>query len=268
MQYKSIKASVMGIDGRTVTGIFAVHGNVDDGDGWTSRDRSHPGLFGDFRVSGRSRAVFLWQHDSSQPPIATIDDVFEVGLADLPAPVRQYAPDATGGVAVRRTYLETPRAEEVLAGLRSGAISEMSYAYEPTRWDLEKAPDGSRELPIRNLYAADLYDISDVNWGMNPATSADGSKGRPLVASAEAVKAALGTYLAELLALDERRRKEGRILSSANYTALKGVADDLDAAVESLRSLLAQAEPKRAGAARQVLLEAQRTLALINGVQL
>ena len=49
MEYKSIKAAVMGFEGeRTVTGIFAVHGNIDAGDGWTVRDRSHPGLFGDF----------------------------------------------------------------------------------------------------------------------------------------------------------------------------------------------------------------------------
>ena len=35
-EYKAIKSALMGIDGRTVTGVFAVHGNVDAGDGWTA----------------------------------------------------------------------------------------------------------------------------------------------------------------------------------------------------------------------------------------
>jgi hypothetical protein len=68
LQYKSAPAFKMGVEGRTVTGIFAVHGNIDDGG-----DRGHPGLFGDFKVDGRRRARFLWQHDSGLPTIATID---------------------------------------------------------------------------------------------------------------------------------------------------------------------------------------------------
>jgi hypothetical protein len=71
LEYKSLKAELMGIEDRTVTGLFAVHGNVDSGDGWSSRDRSHPGLFGDFLAKGRARAQFLWQHDGSAPPIAS-----------------------------------------------------------------------------------------------------------------------------------------------------------------------------------------------------
>lgn len=268
MEYKAIKAAVMGIEGRTVTGVFAVHGNVDSGDGWSSRDRSHPGLFGDFTVAGRKRAVFLWQHRSAEPPIATIDQLFEVAPADLPASVKLYAPEATGGVAVKRTYLDTPRGNEVLAGLTSGAISEMSYSYEPTRWDMEKPPEGSRDLPIRNLYAADLYDISDVNWGMNPATSADGTKDRPVGAHGDAVKAAVAEYIARLQELAERRAKEGRTFSAANYTALKTLADELESSVMALRDLLASAEPKQATDLRQLYATYQRTLAQLNGVHL
>lgn len=268
-QRKSTKAFTLGIEDRTVIGIFAVHGNVDEGDGWSSRDRSHPGLFGDFKAGQRDRAVFLWQHNSAEPPIATIDDLFEVSGADLPPAVKLYAPDATGGVAVKRTYLDTPRASEVLAGLKAGAIREMSYAYEPKRWDFEKQDEsGGYQLPIRNLYEAELYDVSDVNWGMNPATSADGSKGRSLVAHGELVKAGLTAYLDELKALAARREKEGRVLSSANYTALKAVADDLDALSGTLRDLLAQAEPKTATDVRRLWLESQLVLAQFNGVRL
>jgi len=174
IEFKSSKAFTMGgIEGRTVTGIFTVHGNVDDGDGWSSRDRSHPGVFGDFTVAGRDRAVFLWQHNSREPPIATIDRLFEVSAIDLPPAVKLYAPDATGGVAVTRTYLETPRAEEVLAGLKSGALKEMSYAYDLTNYAFTE--DEGTGRTIREIYAVKIFDWSDVLWGMNSATLA--SKG-------------------------------------------------------------------------------------------
>lgn len=270
MEYKASKAFTMGIEGRTVTGIFAVHGNVDDGNGWSSRDRSHPGVFGDFSVDGRKRVVFLWQHNSYDPPIAAIDQLFEVARADLPPAVLKYAPDATGGTAVKRTYLETPRGDEVLAGLVNDAITEMSYSYDPTRWDFEKGPSDS-DIRIRNIYEADLYDCSDVCWGMNPATSADGTKGQnwkaqPLIAHAGAVEAAIAELAARLVELKERRSKEGRTFSAANYSALTGIADSLDTLGADLRSVLDKAEPKAANDARRLLLDFQRTLATLNGV--
>lgn len=274
VEYKSVKAATLGVDGMTVTGIFAVHGNVDAGDGWSYRDRSHPGLFGDFKAAGRDRAVFLWNHMSHEPPIATIDQLIEVAGADLPPAVRLYAPDATGGVAVKRTYLSddpATRAGAVFAAVKAGALREMSYAYEVTRFDIEKPPDGSRDLPIRNLYSAELFDVSDVNWGMNPATSADGSKGRPLAAHGDQVRADVAAYTAAVVELVERRAKEGRTFSSANVAALNEVADQLSTSAAKLRELLKAAEPKTATHAtdvRRLLLDAQRTLAMLNGVPL
>ena len=270
MEYKASKAFTMGIEGRTVTGIFAVHGNIDDGDGWSSRDRSHPGLFGDFTVDGRKRAVFLWQHNSFDPPIATIDQLFEVARSDLPPAVLTYAPDTSGGTAIKRTYLETDRANEIFAALSAGALSEMSYSYDPTRWDFEKGPSDS-DIRIRNLYEADLYDVSDVNWGMNPATSADGTKalhwkGQPLLAHAGAVEAAIAELAARLVELKTRRLKEGRTFSTANYNALNGIADSLDTLTVDLRGLLSSAEPKQQQDIRQLWLQTQRTLATLNGV--
>lgn len=265
IEYKSLKAAPMGVEGRTVTGLFCIHGNVDDGDGWMSRDRSHPGLFGDFLTNGRDRAKFLWSHNRMEPPIATIDRLFEVSAADLPPAVKQYAADATGGVAVTRTYLDTPRASEVLSGVLAGAITEMSYAYEAKRWDFEES-EGNRDVPIRNLYEANLLDCSDVIHGMNPATSADGSKGLTLIAHGESVQAALAAYTGRVKALLARREKEGRMFSSANYSALKALADDLDALGSALRDLLAQGEPKSAIDVRRLLLDYERALAITNGV--
>ena len=244
IEYKALPQFTMGIEDRTVTGVFCVHGNVDDGDGWTSRgDRSHPGLFGDFTIAGRKRAVFLWQHRMGEPPTATIDKLFEIEQADLPAPVKLYAPDATGGVAVVRTYLDTPRGNEVLAGLKAGAICEMSYAYDPTRWDLEE--DDSDRLPVRNIYEASLYDVSDVNLGMNPATSADGSKtGQPLHIEHATVLAAVRAYTDRLEALHALRAKEGRILSGENRKRIETAIDALAEATSTLNDLLSATEPK------------------------
>ena len=277
VEYKSVKAAVMGMEGeRTVTGIFAVHGNVDAGDGWTSRDRSHPGLFGDFQADGRSRAKFLWQHRSQDPPIATIDRLFEVSQADLPAAVKLYAPDASGGVGVTRTYLDTPRANEVLAGLKAGAITEMSYAYEATRWDFEE-PKEDGGLLVRNLYAADLFDVSDVTWGMNPATSADGAKtGMPLNDHHAAVLAAVATYKERLTALASLRAKEGRVLSGESRKRIEDAVKSLTDATSALQDLLAATEPKAApapsvvdaAALSRLFAQYQHTLATLNGVTL
>src|SRR5690349_10318507 len=100
MEQKAQHHEVKSIEERTVVGIVCVHGNVDDGG-----DRSHPGSFADTHVNGRDRARFLWMHNASEPPIATINYVREVSRDQLPQKVLSYAPDATGGVEVSRTYL-------------------------------------------------------------------------------------------------------------------------------------------------------------------
>jgi len=267
MEYKASKAFTMGIEGRTVTGIFAVHGNIDDGDGWSTRDRSHPGLFGDFTVDGRKRAVFLWQHNSMEPPTATIDDLFEVARADLPPAVLKYAPDTTGGVGIKRTYDDDDLSDRIFKKIQSGALSEMSYAYDPTRWDFEKGPSDS-DIRIRNLYEADLYDVSDVNWGMNPATSADGQKGQPLQSHHAMVLAAIASYTDRYKQLAELRAKDGRVLSGENRKRIEEAVQALSTATTTLNDLLAATEPKQQTDIRQLWLETQRTLAALNGVRL
>jgi hypothetical protein len=239
LEYKAAPAFTMGIEDRTVTGIAIVHGNVDDGG-----DRSHPGLIGDGRVNGRRRAKFLWQHDSSSPPIAAINRLFEVARADLPPAVLLYAPDATGGVAVERTYLSddvTSQPGLILAGLKAGAIDEMSYAFELTRWDTEETDDRT----VRNLYQAAIFDLSDVNWGMNPATSATGLKGAPLEIEHQTVRAAVMKYTERLQHLTSLRAKEGRVLSGENRKRIADALEALDGATEALKGLLAATEPAK-----------------------
>jgi hypothetical protein len=243
MEYKAAPTFLMGIDNRTVTGIFAVHGNIDEGG-----DRSYPGLFGDFTAKGRPRARFLWQHDGTQPPIASIDRMFEVARADLPPAVLKYAPNASGGVAVQRTYLEDDFAERVFGAVKSGALTEMSYAYDPTDW---KMTDEAREL-----YRADIFDVSDVNWGMNPATSADGQKGLPLDLEHQAVRAAVERYSKRLHDLAALRAKEGRVLSGENRKRIESAIDALAGAQTALKDLLSASEPAKSGLAETHQLRA------------
>lgn len=150
---------------RVVTGFPAVMGNVDDGG-----DVLLPGAFAKTLAERGERLRYLWMHDGSQAPIASILEIKEVGREELPGELLARFPEATGALRVTREYLETPRGDEVLTGIRKGAIKEMSFAYdaigvgtpeEALRWG-----KGCRRL----LKEVRLWECSDVNWGMNPAT--------------------------------------------------------------------------------------------------
>lgn len=168
MEHKAFDFAVKEISGRSVTGVSSVFGNLDGG-----RDIIHRGAFRKTLKENLRRVRHLWQHDFSQPPIAAIKEVKEIGREDLPKDILKLFPESTGGLEVTREYLETDRGNEVLAGLRSGAISEMSIGYDPIKFDFEEKVVGTgKSIVIRNLRELRLWDTSDVNWGMNPATSA------------------------------------------------------------------------------------------------
>lgn len=272
MEYKRLPSFTKEITGRTVTGIFAVHGNVDSGG-----DMSVNGSFAKRLADGsRKRVRFLWQHDSWQPPIASIRSIREVAREELPAKVLEYAPDATGGVEVTREYYENvPLAEWVLAGIMAGDIEEMSYAYDVREYDVAKR-DGR---DVRVLKDIELYDVSDVNWGMNPATA--GVKGMlvpgmPFAGHGDAVVAAVAEYVERVKERAEFRAKEGRVLSGANRTRIKALVASLQEVTADLEQLLADTDPgkgEREAAARKrqleyLLLRARRAAAQLDMVNL
>lgn len=223
-------------DDRTVVGIVAVHGNVDSGS-----DRSHPGSFANVKVDGRDRARFLWNHNSAEPPIAKIDSVREVSRAELPPAVLAYAPDATGGVEIARTYLDTPKANEVLAGIKAGVIDEMSYAYDLTEYKF--TTDGDRQ--VREIYGVRIYDYSDVTWGMNPATLAKKSAlaAAPFADHFSMVLAAIEDLAERTADLKRLRETDGRHLSTINIDRVKTLCDQLAPLQADLRALLSRPEP-------------------------
>lgn len=251
MERKRARHYIKSLDeaSRTVTGIFAVHGNVDDGG-----DMSIPGAFAK-RLDG-ARVRFLWNHDSWQPPIASIVDIREVGREELPPQVLEKAPEATGGVEVTRKYYEgVPLADWVWHAILAGDVTEMSYAYEVHGYEMRDV--GERK--VRVLTDIELFDVSDVNWGMNPATA--GVKGvipgagLTFTEHSEAVVSAVEEFIVRLKDREAFRAQEGRTLSAATRERLAKMREALDA-------ILHETEPPvSAGAVLAEYIRFQKILA-------
>lgn len=157
---------------RTRAGIFAVFGNRD-----REGDRVQPGAFTKTWAEGKKNIVHLWDHGQSDItlPTASVDDLYEIAKSDLPDEVLEFAPDATGGAVVVRTYVKSQLGDHLIAAVDSGAIKQMSFAYT--------IPLGKDEV-IREQYKGETvstriirevrqYDTSDVRWGANGATIAE-----------------------------------------------------------------------------------------------
>ncbi len=171
MEYKTLGGlQPVQIEDRTVKGFASVFGNIDDGG-----DIVHPGAFTKTLNEGMGRLRFLWQHDTDAPPTAAIKSAREVKRDELPAEVKTKFPQAVGGLLVEREYLDTPRANEVLAGYKAGIAFEMSFGYEPVKFDFSNVVEKQRARNLRELKG---YEFSDVLWGMNPATVGAADKGK------------------------------------------------------------------------------------------
>lgn len=231
-----------GDDERTKTGLAAVCGNVDNG-----YDRLWSGAFVKTIKERGNRVRHLWQHEFDDPPIATILELREIGREELPQDLRAEYPQITGGLLVKRRYLDTHKGNEVLAGLNAAppAITEMSFGFDAIKYDFEEM---DMEI-IRNLREVRLWDTSDVNWGMNPLTAAqkDAAPPSPMhvlnsfyqvvkeiesYTGAKALLTVLQTPAQETLAA----AKSGRVLSTSNL-------DKLKTALSVLQEILFTAEP-------------------------
>ncbi len=225
------------IEDRTVKGFASVFGNVDDGG-----DITHPRAFAKTLAEGAARLRFLWQHDTEAPPTAAIKSAREVKRDDLPAEVKSKYPQATGGLLVEREYLDTPRGNEILAGYKAGISLEMSFGYETIKSDFSTL-DNSR---VRNLRELKLYEMSDVLWGMNPATvglakakAKQQGKGMMLYDLMWQVRA--GQDLAGLL-------QAGSALSSDQLNQISGIMSLLAQVLERADEICCQMEEEAAAA--------------------
>ena len=149
------------IDGRTVTGVFSVTGNTD-----AYSDIIEVGAFRKTFLERGNQVLHLWQHDCDEPPIARVESLRELRRDELPEQIRTQHPDATGGAEVTRTYLPTPRADEVLSNIVAGVPLQMSFMFDAVTWRVVSDPF------IRYISEIRLWETSDVNWGANSATMA------------------------------------------------------------------------------------------------
>jgi phage head maturation protease len=204
-EMKTMPAWTKGVDGRKVTGITAVMGNVDDGG-----DRIIQGAFKKTLAENARRIRFLWQHGADgwdygvTPPIAVIVRAQEVGRDALPEEIRKAEPMATGGLEVEREYLRTPRGDEILEAYKAGIPLEMSIGYEAIikKW-IDDEKDRVSFGHYRDLIECKLFDFSDVNWGMNSATIGSKSFERQLALLVERMKS-LRARDNRLMMFDER----------------------------------------------------------------
>ena len=173
--YKSVPFTNLKAEasGRIRAGIAAVFGNVD-----AIGDRVMPGAFAKTLSEGAKRCKHLWNHSYQHPPIASIVELRELSRAELPAEVLEKSPEASGGLLVKRKYYNVDLANWILQAIDAGDINEMSFAYDTiqSRTITEPSGDGDKTREIRELVELKLYDTSDVLWGCNFATVADGAK--------------------------------------------------------------------------------------------
>lgn len=164
-QFKLVPQFVKGIDGRTVDGIFSVFDVIDG-----YNDIVHKGSFAKTIQERSDSVLHLWQHDFYSPPTATIEKLEEIDRSELPQLIRAKYPEASGGAMVSRKYIESPRADEVLAAIKAGSPLQMSYGYDAIRYEYEEDEESQRT--IRHLREQRLWETSDVLWGANQATQA------------------------------------------------------------------------------------------------
>lgn len=175
-EYKSLPFTHLKAEssGRIRAGIAAVFGNLD-----AINDRVMPGAFAKTIAEGAKRCKFLWNHSYQHPPVASIVELRELSRNELPTEVLEKSPEATGGLLVKREYYKgVDLADWILSAIDAGDINEMSFAYDTiqSRIITEPTGDGDKTREVRELVELKLYDTSDVLWGCNFATVADGAK--------------------------------------------------------------------------------------------
>ncbi len=222
-EMKSSQYAVKAISDRTVIGIASVFGNTD-----SVYDIVWPGAYQKTIQEQSRRIKHLWMHDPMMPPVAVLDALEEVGRDGLPGQVLMDAPNALGGLQITRTYLDTPRGNEILAGIKAGAINELSIGYDAVKFDFNEV-DGEQ---VRNLRELRLWDTSDVTWGANDATA---NFAKMLRLPDELLLKHIEAYLAEIKAGARHSAADVKLLNTIHHAAVglgatlcKGIVEEDD----------------------------------------
>lgn len=224
-------------DPRVVKQIFAVFGNID-----SRGDRIALGATTKTITEQKRRIRVLWQHDDGEPPVGVPLSMAEKAIGDLPGDVQDFYraefPEATGVLLAEVKYLATPRGDEILEGILSGALNENSIGYSPI---LDKVSftkvDGRR---IRELKEIRLWDLSSVNWGANDATANFKQLGDLTFTDDELIE-----QLAVIHVLADEF-KAGRVLSGSNTQKIKDALASLEEILAAAEKIAEDSEPDEA----------------------
>lgn len=180
-EVKSLPQHIKAIDGRTVTTLFSVAGNVDHGS-----DRVIGGAFAKTIAERGTKILHLWNHNYNEPPIAVVKSLREIARAELPAEVQSAYPDATGGAEAVSEYIDSPQANSVLAAIKAGAPMEASFGYDVIQADFTNEEKGATKTRIRNIKELRLHELSTVVFGANSATVASKALATPTASKVRA----------------------------------------------------------------------------------
>lgn len=193
------------------TALVSVFDNVD-----SYGDVVQPGAFErtlkEWSASGYPIPVY-WGHNLSDPDY-NIGSIVEAVETDRGLQVRA------------RLDMDSPKAPQVYRLLKGGRVKEFSFGYSvrDAGWG-EK--DGAEVYELRDI---DLYEVSVVPVGANPATELHSVKAHAERTSRSAARAVEGV-------------KAGRVLSAKNEDALREARNELAAAIEGIDGVLSALEP-------------------------
>lgn len=127
------------------------------------------------------------------------------------------------GLKIKAVFDQDPKSQKVYRLVKSGRISELSFAFDTvTQKYLDPTDDSTPKGAYRELQEVKLYECSVVPIGANSETEV------------LAIKALTDNLVGEV--------KAGRTLSKANETIVRSVVEGLSASVDNLKSILPEDE--------------------------
>lgn len=171
------------------------------------------------------------------------------------------------GLFIKAAFHSTPEAQAVRTmmseRLARGKSVKTSIGYEVLADEYNEQG--------RLLKDIKLFEVSVVTVPANPLADVIAAKGAAtalgFVEHSEAVVSAVEEFTRRAKDRQAFRAKEGRVLSDANRKKIASLLDSLTSVQQELGDLLAATEPKAdPETAKQLYLDYQRTLAVLNGV--
>lgn len=256
-------------DAGIVSAVVNVFGIIDDG-----LDIVHPGAFTKTLAENGHRVRVLDSHNnrSALNVVGRPLEIREIGRDELPPQVLMRHPEATGGLFTRTQFLlNTPEGKGIFERIKSGALNEYSIGFDALDTDMTKAmdPQSQRDVIVRNIRTARLWEYSVCTFGLNDQTTtvdvkaAAPSEGKPygvfsqgdeycvykVDEDGQRTGESLGCHESEesahqqIAAIEANEggkshpapteAKVGRVLSAHNFQALQQAAELLNAVLSS-----------------------------------